>query len=341
MRKVRVTIGLVIVGLLLITGMAMAGGGGEKKSEPASRKKDKYVVGFTQIGSESEWRIANTEEILAAYNAHPRFSILFSDAQQKQENQIAALRNFIQQKVDAILLPAIVATGWDAVLIEAKEAGIPIINYGRLASMVTGNIEDYLLCIVSPDNVYAGEALAQVFIDSFGNEPGPIYVVELTGTVGASSAVDRGTGIKNVLSKQNRIVVRYSQTGDYTRSTAKQVMESILKTAQADGVKIRGLISHSDDMAIGASQAIAEAGLRPGVDVKIVGIDGVRGAFEAMVEGRYTATVENPLGYGDKTIEILLDYLDNGKEPAEFWVKLKNAVFTEKDAAAVLPTRKY
>ena len=189
--------------------------------------------------------------------------------------------------------------------------------------------------------MYAGVVLAKAFIDSFGNEPGPIHVVELTGTVGSSASVDRGKGIHNILDKQDRIVIKYTQTGDFTRSTAKQVMESIIKTAQADGIKLRGLISHNDDMGIGASQAIAEAGLSPGKDIKIVGVDGVRGAFEAMVEGRYTATVENPLGYGAKTIEILLDYLDNGKKPDTYWVKLKNDVYTEKEAAAALPNRKY
>ena len=323
----------------------MAGGGGEKKSEPASKKKDKYVVGFSQIGSESEWRIALSKEMQATYDAHPRFTLLFSDAQQKQENQIAAIRNFIQQKVDAIIFVAIVANGWDAVLTEAKDAGIPVLMINRGATMVAGDIKDYTVCLVSPDNVYAGEVLAKTFMDivvgAFGNEPGPIPVVELTGTVGASSAVDRGKGIHNILDKQNRIVIKYTQTGDFTRSTAKQVMESILKTAQTEKVKIRGLISHSDDMAIGASQAIAEAGLKPGVDIKIVGVDGVRGAFQAMVEGRYSATVENPLGYGNKTIEILLDLLDNGKKPSEWWIVLKNAVYTEKEAAAALPLRQY
>ena len=211
--------------------------------------------------------------------------------------------------------------------------------------MVAGDIKDYTVCLVGPDNVYAGEVLARTFADlvlaSFGNEAGPINVVELTGTVGASAAVDRGTGIHRVLDGHNRIVIKYSQTGDFTRSTAKQVMESIIKTAQTEGVRLRGLIAHNDDMAIGASQAIAEAGLRPGVDIKIVGCDGVRGAFEAMVAGRYSATVENPLGYGDKTIEILLDLLDNGRPPSDWWVVLKNAVFTEKEAAAALPNRQY
>ena len=327
------------VSVCLILSLTVCSGG--KKNQGAPAKKDKYVVGFSQIGSESLWRIANTNEMQEAYSRHPRFTMIYSDAEQKRENQIAAMRSFIQQKVDAIIFVPIVATGWEAILIEAKDAGIPVIIINRIAKMVSGNIEDYTLCLVSPDNVYAGEVLAQTFAESFGEEPGPIYVAELTGTVGSSSTVDRGKGIHNFLDKQNKIVIKYTQTGDFTSSTAKHVMESIIKTARAEKVNLRGIISHNDDMAIGASQAIAEAGLTPGKDIKIAGIDGIKSAFEAIVEGHYTVTVENPLGYGDKTIEILLDYLDNGKSPDKYWVILKNAVYTEKNASVALPNRKY
>jgi len=308
-------------------------------SAPAT-KKDKYVVGFSQVGSESEWRIAMTKEVQAAYEKHPRFELIFSDAQQKQENQITAVRNFIQQKVDAILLCPVVATGWDAVLTEAKEAKIPVLIVNRRATMAAGKIEEYTATYIGPDNIYAGELAANTMLDIFKDKEGPIGTVLLEGTVGASSAVDRAKGIDNVLKGQTKLEVLYKQSGDYTRSKGKEVMESILKSAKADGKKIEALLSHSDDMAIGASQAIEEAGLKPGEDIKIIGIDGVRGAFEAMVAGKYSATVENPLGYGDKTIEVLLAMLDEGKMPEE-WVKLKNNLFTQDQAAAALPNRTY
>jgi len=329
----------VVFGLVLAALIMPLTGCSEKKTGPV--KKEKYVVGFSQIGSESEWRIANTLEMQEAYNKHPRFTMIYSDADQKRENQVAAIRSFIRQKVDAIIFVPIVATGWDAILTEAKEAGIPVIVINRAARMVSENIEDYTVCLVAPDNVYAGELLAKTFVDAFGDEKGPIYVAELTGTVGASSALDRGKGIHNILDKQDRIIIRYSQTGDYMRSTAKQVMESIINEARATGIKLRGLISHSDDMAIGASQALAEAGFDCGKDIIIAGIDGVRDALQAIAAGCYTITVDNPLGYGDKTIEILLDLLDNGKKPDSYWVVLLNAVYTEKEAAAALPNRKY
>ncbi|MDR1626924.1 MAG: ABC transporter substrate-binding protein [Spirochaetia bacterium] len=330
----------ILLGLVLLCQMVFAGGGSEQAG-PVSKKKDKYVVGFSQVGSESEWRIAMSTEMQEAYAAHPRFTLIFSDAQQKQENQIAAIRNFIQQKVDAIVLCPVVATGWDAVLSEAKDSGIPVLLVNRTANTVGNDIEKYTTCFIGPDNIYAGELAAQALIDALAKEPGTVNIVELQGTVGASSAVDRGTGIQNVFGKQNKVVIKYSQTGDYNRSQGKQVMESILKSAQAEGVKIRGLLAHSDNMALGAMQAIAEAGLKPGVDIKIVGVDGVRGAFEAMAEGKYTASVENPLGFGNKTIEVITDILDNNKYPSEWWVKLKNDLYTEANAGAALPNRKY
>jgi simple sugar transport system substrate-binding protein len=331
----------VLLGLVFLGSMVFAGGGGQKPGGAASRKKDKYVVGFSQVGSESEWRIAMSNEMQEAYAAHPRFTLIFSDAQQKQENQIAALRNFIQQKVDAIVLCPVVATGWDAVLSEARDANIPVLLVNRTADTVGHDIEKYTVCFIGPDNIYAGELAAQALIDAFANEQGPVNIVELQGTVGASSAVDRGTGIHNVMDKQSKVIIKYSQTGDYNRSQGKQVMESILKSAQAERVRVRGLLAHSDNMALGASQAIAEAGLKPGVDIKIVGVDGVRGAFEAMAEGQYTASVENPLGFGNATIDIITNILDNNVYPSEWWVKLKNDLYTEANAAAALPNRKY
>ena len=293
-----------------------------------SKKKDRYVVGFSQIGTESDWRIANTDEMREAFDNHPRFTMIYSDAQQRRDNQVSAIRSFIQQKVDAIIFAPIVATGWDVILSEAKDAGIPVIVINRAARMISGNIEKYTVCLVAPDNVYAGEILAKSFIEAFGDEPGPVYVAEMTGTSGSSSSADRGRGIHTILDNSSHIIIRYSQTGDYSRVTAAKVMENILLESRAEGIKLRGLISHNDDMAIGASQAIEEAGLIPGRDILIAGIDGTNEAIEAIREGRYTITVENPLGYGNKTIEILLDLLDNGKKPDNYWVVLKNEVYT-------------
>lgn len=316
-----------LVFFLMLTGCA---------NKTKSTGKEKYLVGFSQTGTESEWRIQNTLEMREAYEKHPRFSLLYSDSQLRRENQTAAIRGFIRQKVDAIVFVPIVTTGWDAVLTEARDAGIPVILINRAARMISGNIEDYTVCLIAPDNVYSGEALAHSFVDAFDGESGPIYVAELTGTIGASSAIDRGKGIHNVLDGHGRVIIRYSQTGDYNRSMAKQVMGSILGASQVEGVKLRGVISHNDDMALGAIEAIEEAGLAPGKDIIVAGIGGTEEAFQAMAAGLYAASVDNPLGYGEKTIEILLDLLDRRKKPDGYWVVLDSPVFTEKDAASRL-----
>ena len=320
--------------LLILSVLLLMGCRDGKKTE--SRGEKKYVVGFSQTGTESEWRIQNTLEMQEAYENHPRFSLLYQDAQLKRENQVASIRNFIRQKVDAIIFVPIVTTGWDAVLTEARDAGIPVILINRAARMISGNIEDYTVCLIAPDNVYSGVVLAENFIEAFADEPGPVYVAEMTGTVGASSAIDRGKGIHTILDNNNHVIIRYSQTGDYNRSTARHVMESILKTSQSDGIKLRGVISHNDDMAIGAIEAIEEAGLQPGKDIIVAGIGGTSEAFEAMAAGLYKVSVDNPLCYGEKTIDILLELLDNGKKPGAYWVVLESAVYTEKDAAEIL-----
>ena len=324
------------VTLLLVVALLISVFAGCASAAPAK----KFVVGFAQVGSETEWRIAMSKEVQDAFAASDRFELIFSDAQQKQENQIAAMRTFLQRKVDAIMFAPIVATGWDALMTEAKDAGIPVILVNRRATMTIGDIEDYSLCYVGPDNIYAGELAAQLMVDQFKDVQGPVNLVLLEGTVGASAAVDRSTGISNVLGKQDKLQVFAAQSGDFNRSKAKEVMESIIKSAQARNVTIHAVIGHADDMNIGAIQALEEAGLRPGADVKLVGVDGVRAAFEAMVEGKYSATVENPLGYGNKVIEILTAYFDNGTTP-EKWVKLFNQAYTQEEAAAALPNRTF
>ena len=339
--NVKVNVKVLLIVLLVASLVAGCANNRAATTTTAESAEDrKFLVGFAQVGSETEWRIAMSKEVQDTFSVSDRFELIFSDAQQKQENQIAAMRSFIQRKVDAILFSPIVATGWDAVLTEAKDAGIPVLCVNRRFELTVGNVEDYTLCYIGPDNIYAGELCAQTMIDQFKDDAGPINVVLLEGTVGSSASIDRATGIENVLSKQDKLQVYTAQSGDFNRSKAKEVMESIIKMAQADGTRIDAVIGHADDMNIGASQALEEAGLKPGTDVKLVGVDGVKVAFEAMAEGRYNATVENPLGYGDVTIKILTDYFDNGTKP-ETWVKLYNTVYTQDQAAELLPSRTF
>lgn len=335
---------LLIASLITACGSASSEGNPVQPTNTASgqtdkeTKKDKFVVGFSQTGTESEWVVAMSDEIIKSFEKSDMLELKFAESQAIQENQIKTLRSYIQQGVDAIILRPTVTTGWDTVLMEAKEAGIPVILAGRRAEMAAGNVEDYTMTFVGPDNIQAGEALAQIMIDMLADEPAPANIVILEGTVGASAATERQTGIMNVLNKQDKLVVYGSQSAEWTRTKGKEVMEAFLKSASAEGVEIKGVMGHNDDMSIGAIQAIEEAGLKPGEDIFLMGVDGARGSFQAMVEGKYNATVENPLGFGPVLVDILEKYFTDGTVP-EPWVVLKNVVYTQDQAAEALPKR--
>jgi simple sugar transport system substrate-binding protein len=265
--------------------------------------------------------------------------LIFSDAQQKQENQLKAIRTFIQQKVDFIVFAPVVQTGWDTVLAEVKDAKIPVIVINRALKTSVGKPEDFMVTFIGPDNLDAGRKAAGFLVDRFKNAPGTINVVQLEGTVGASTAVERRVGFAEVIQGQNKLKIAKSQSGDYTRAKGKEVMEAFLKSAKADRLKIDALFSQSDDMGIGAMQAIEEAGLKPGKDIVIVSIDGVKGAFEAMIAGKLAATVENPVDYSAALMKVIRDY--QAKKEIPKWVKLEFKLYPAEVAAKELPNRVY
>jgi simple sugar transport system substrate-binding protein len=298
----------------------------------------KIVVGFSQIGAENPWRTEMSENIKDAF-AKAGITLKFSDAQGKQENQIKALRSFIAQKVDVIILAPVVATGWDAVLREIKDKHIPLIVVNRKLTVSVGKPEDYYLTFVGPDNTQAGKIAAQFVFDTFKNKPGPVNIIELQGTVGASTAVERKLGFDEALKSQPRFKIIASQSGDYTRAKGKEAAEAMIKAAKAKGQKIDVLWSHGDDEGIGGAQALTEAGLKPGKDVIVVSVDGLKITFEEMVAGRYNATVENPNKYGPKCVELVKTIVA-GKEntiPKNIWLNF--TLYTAATAAKDLPTR--
>jgi simple sugar transport system substrate-binding protein len=296
-----------------------------------------WVVGFTQIGSESEWRTANTANVQNAVMTDPTLALVYSDAQQKQENQIKALRSFIARKVDVILFTALVETGYGPVLAEAKKAGIPVIMIDR---DVAKEDQKYRLTIMGSDFVKEGEK-AGIWLADYLTKQGiddgskQINIVELQGTTGSAPAIERKTGFANILAKHPNWEITRSQTGNFTSSEGKQVMEAFLK---AD-TNIQVLFAHNDQMALGAIQAIKEAGLQPGKDIIIVGIDAVKGAFQAMVAGEMNASIEcNPL-LGPQAVQAIRDLRAGKKLPARIWTI--EGVFDQTNAADALPTRQY
>lgn len=293
---------------------------------PSGRK---LVVGFSQIGAESGWRTANTESIKSEAEKLG-VDLKFSDAQQKQENQIKAIKAFIAQKVDVIAFSPVVEPGWGPVLAEAKKAGIPVIVSDRRPDVP----EDMYVCFIGSDFVKEGEMAAEWLIEKTG---GKAVIAELTGTTGSAPANDRKKGFMDKIKDKADMQVVFSQTGDFTRAKGKEVMEALLKTP--DGAKITALYAHNDDMALGAIQAIEEAGKVPGKDIIIVSIDGVKAAFEAMVEGKLNCSVEcNPL-LGPPLFDTISKVLKGESVPKR--IVIQDGIFDQSKAKDALPTRKY
>ncbi len=280
------------------------------------------TVGFSQIGSESGWRAAETT--LTQQEAEKRgIDLKFSDAQQKQENQIRAIRSFIAQGVDAIMLAPVVATGWDNVLQEAREAEIPVVLLDRQVD----SSDDLYLTAVGSDLVHEGEVAGDWLVEAVAGAD--CNVVELQGTTGSSPAIDRKTGFEQAIADHDNIKIIRSQTGDFTRTKGKEVMESFLK-AEDGGANICALYAHNDDMAVGAIQAIKEAGLKPGSDILVVSIDAVPDIFQAMAAGEANATVELTPNMAGPGFDALEAYWKDGTAPEKF-IQTESKLYTQDD----------
>jgi ABC-type sugar transport system substrate-binding protein len=290
----------------------------------------KIVVGFSQIGAESGWRTANTDSIKSEA-AKRGIDLKFADAQQKQENQIKALRSFIAQEVDVIAFSPVVETGWEPVLKEVKKAGIPVILTDRAVDVSDKSL---FVTFIGSDFVEEGRRAANWLAKATG---GKAVIAELVGTPGSAPAIDRKKGFEEVLAKNPGMKIVKSQSGDFTRAKGKEVMESFLKSP--DAKQITALFAHNDDMALGAIQAMEEAGVQPGKDILIVSIDGVRGAFEAMAAGKLNCTVEcNPL-IGPQLFDAAEAVLAKKALPKR--TAVQEGVYEQSQAAAELPNRKY
>lgn len=286
------------------------------------------VVGYSQIGAESEWRTGNTASIKKAAE-NRGVELIFDDAQQKQENQIKAIRTFIAQQVDVIGVSPIVETGWESVFQEAQEAGIPIILVDRRADVP----EDLYATYIGSDFVEEGRNAARVMANLLD---GKGEIVELVGTLDSAPANDRYVGFREVLEDYPEMTIIASETGDFTRAKGKEVMESFLITY---GDRIDALYAHNDDMAIGAIKAIEEYGLKPGEDIIIVSIDAIRDAFQAMIDGKLNATIEcNPL-LGPMFFSTALKVLNGEYVPKR--IPSEEGVYFPDNAAELLPTRQY
>jgi simple sugar transport system substrate-binding protein len=297
---------------------------------PAADKQ--ITLGFAQIGAESEWRTANSESIKSSAKENG-INLKFSDAQQKQENQIKAIRSYIAQKVDVIAFSPVVESGWGTVLREAKAAKIPVILTDRT---VDEKDDSLWVTFMGSDFLEEGRKAGRWLVEKEKDNKGDVNIVELQGTVGSGPAIDRKKGFEEMIKDHPNLHIIRSQTGDFTRAKGKEVMEAFLK---AEGKKINVLYAHNDDMAIGAIQAIEEAGMKPGKDIIIISVDGVKGAFEAMIAGKLNVSVECSPLLGPQLMETVKDIMAGKKVPKR--IVTKEGIFPAEVAAKEFPNRKY
>jgi simple sugar transport system substrate-binding protein len=254
----------------------------------------------------------------------------FSDAQGKQENQIKAVRSFIAQGVDAIILAPVVETGWEPVLREAKRSRIPVVLVDRGIKVSDDSL---YATLIASDFIAEGRMAADWLAKKVN---GKASIVELQGTPGAAPAIDRKKGFEEGISSQPGMKIIASQSGDFRRTGGKEVMEALLKK---HGNEITAVYAHNDDMAIGAIQAIEEAGKKPGTDIVVVSVDGVKGAFESMVAGKLNCTVEcNPL-LGPLAFDAVQKAKAGEKLPKKTVVQDK--VYDQSVAKDVIGSRQY
>ena len=277
------------------------------------------TIGFSQVGDEGDWRPAWTKDMQDEAKKEG-IDLKFADAQGKEEEQLKAIRAFIAQKVDAIILAPVVVTGWDKVLEEAKAAGIPVFTADRDVDVkdkslfVTRISADFNL-----EGKLAGAWLAQA-------SKGTCNIVELQGTTGAAPAIERKKGFDAIISQFPAMKVVKSQDGDFTTEGGKKVMEAFIKST--DNLKdICGVFAHNDNMQLGAIQAMKEAGLKPGVDFKMVSVDYVPAMKDTLAKGDANASVELRSAIGKYIYPVVLQYLKDKKELPK-WIVIPSDLHT-------------
>ena len=323
-------IGIAAAGAMLVALAGCASGGGGAAAE-GPKPIDELVVGFAQVGAESGWRTANTKDIQASFE-DAGIELKFSDAQQKQENQIKAIRSYIQQGVDYIAFSPVVETGWDAVLNEAKAAGIPVVLTDRA---VDSKDTSLYVSFLGSDFIEEGKKAGLWVLDEYKDTTEPVNIVQLEGTTGAAPAIDRAEGFADVIRQNPNLKVVESQTGDFTRAGGKQVMEAMLKS----NPDIDLVYAHNDDMGLGAIEAIEAAGLVPGEDIKIVTVDAVHDGMQALADGKINFIVECSPLLGKQLVDIIKTLNDGGSvEPR---IITEETTFDQEQAIEALPDRQY
>ncbi|MDR1495843.1 MAG: ABC transporter substrate-binding protein [Clostridiales Family XIII bacterium] len=288
---------------------APAAEGSESESPATDASADgPLVVGFSQVGAESDWRTANTQSMKDTFSEANGYKLIFDDAQQKQENQITAIRNFIQQEVNYIVLAPVTETGWDTVLQEAKDAGIPVIIVDR---MIDVSDDTLFTCWVGSDFRAEGDKAVAWMEEKFADTPN-LNIVHLQGTIGSSAQIGRTEGLEVGAEKNAGWKLVAQQTGEFTQAKGQEVMESILK----QNPDINVVYAENDNMAFGAIDAMTAAGKTFGVggDIAVISFDATHAGLEDTLAGKIDYNVEcNPL-HGPR-VAAIIEQMQNGETP--------------------------
>lgn len=272
--------------------------------EVTTESGDSITVGFSQVGAESDWRTANSESMKATFSEENGYELTFDDAQQKQENQITAIRNFIQQEVDYIVLAPVTETGWDTVLQEAKDAGIPVIIVDRMVDVSDDSL--YTAWVGSDFKAEGVKACAtlKAYLEAAGRGEEEINIVDIQGTIGASAQIGRTAGLEETVAANSNWKLLAKETGEFTQAKGQEVMESLLKQYGDD---IDVVYCENDNEAFGAIDAIKNAGktVGPDGDILVMSFDSTNAGLTDMLDGSITINTEcNPL-HGPRVSEII------------------------------------
>jgi simple sugar transport system substrate-binding protein len=304
--------------------------GGELSSETGG-----IILGFSQIGAESAWRNCNTRSVQEAAEA-AGIQLLFSNAEQKQENQIKAIRSFIAYQVDVIAFVPIVSTGWENVLQEAKEAGIPVLVTDRRIDIHDESLYDGF---IGTDSVQEGRAAGKFLLKKYEGVPpsasDSIRIVELSGTIGSSAAGGRAQGFREILKDHPRFEIIYSESGDFMRSKGYELMRSVLQTF----THIDVIFSHNDGMTLGVLDAMREKNLKPGTDIIIITVDAEQAAIDALKRGEVNCVIECNPKQGPEIMKLAQKLA--GREAIPHQIYVDETVFYEWDDLSALPPRGY
>jgi galactofuranose transport system substrate-binding protein len=289
-------------------------------------------VGYSQVGTESAWRLANTASIKEAAK-DAGINLIFDDANQSQAKQFEAIRKFIEMKVDVIVISPVVDNGWDEVLKEAKEAGIPVLLSDR---SIHTEEDDLFVTFIGAEFTEEGRRAMNWIAKNVTPYPEGVKIIELQGTYGASPASERKKGFEEILSQYPDYKIVYSAVGDFTYQGGKKIIEDYLAGNKWD---IDVIFAHNDDMALGAIDALKEHGIEPGEDVKIVSVDGTKEAFEAMIKGKLNCSVECSPLLGPQLMKAVKDLMSGKELPLRIITDEK--IYTEDDAKEFIHSRKY